>query len=70
MKRAALVKAGLALAPDTFGLLMDGENGLHLGRNVPTSQQQLEEKITRYRKSINVVAGHIQRLGNENDSER
>ena len=70
MKRAALVKAGLALAPDTFGLVMDGESGLTLARNGQSNQQQLGEKVSRYRKSMSIINGHIQRLGNENDRER
>ena len=70
MKRAALVKAGLALAPDSFGLVMDGENGLSLSRNGPSSKQHLGSKVERYRKSMSIITGHIDRLGNENDRER
>ena len=70
MKRAALVKAGLALAPDSFGLVMDGENGLSLPRGGPSNKHQLGSKVDRYRKSMSVITGHIDRLGNENDRER
>ena len=70
MKRASLVKAGLALAPDSFGLVMDGESGLSMSRNGPSNPQQLADKVTRYRKSISIIPGHIKRLGNENDRER
>lgn len=70
MKRASLVKAGLALAPDSFGLVLDGETGLSLPRSGPTNPQQLAEMVTRYQKSVSVISGHIKRLGNENERER
>ena len=70
MKRASLIKAGMALAPDSFGLVMDGEAGLSLYRSGPTNPDQLAEKVSRYRKSVSIISGHINRLGNENERER
>lgn len=70
MKRASLVKAGLALAPDAFRLVMDGETGLLVTRGSPSNPKELAEKVKRYRTSSSKTAGHLRRLGNENEKER
>ena len=70
MKRASLVKAGLALASDVFGLVMDGEAFLQTSKHTPSNPKHHAEKALRYTKSMAKSAGHLRRLGNENDRER
>ena len=70
MKRASLVKAGLALASDAFGLVMDGEKVLQTAKYTHSSPEQLAEKGKRYVNSMKKAAGHLKRLGSENEKER
>ncbi|XP_053406399.1 cilia- and flagella-associated protein 46-like [Mercenaria mercenaria] len=84
MKRSLLVKAGEALAPDAFNLVLDSESStkaleLALGKNsndVPvgkaplTQIKKLANKARQFNKCVKKAEGHLQRLGNENDRER
>ncbi|KAM9197443.1 cilia- and flagella-associated protein 46 [Dugong dugon] len=70
-KRALLVNAGLALAPDAFQIVLDSENEA----KVPTGKvrsrfSHLFAKARHYTISVDKAAGHSRRLGNENDKER
>ena len=64
------MKAGLALAPDAFGLVLDGESLLETVRSQPVTPNVLAEKVKQYEKSISKCSGHLKRLGNVNDRER
>ncbi|XP_045425210.1 cilia- and flagella-associated protein 46 isoform X3 [Lemur catta] len=70
-ERALLVNAGLALAPDAFQIVLDSENEA----KVSTGKNQgrfsfLAAKARHHMASVDKVAGHLRRLGNENDKER
>uniref|UniRef100_A0A8C6QI67 Cilia and flagella associated protein 46 n=1 Tax=Nannospalax galili TaxID=1026970 RepID=A0A8C6QI67_NANGA len=70
-KRALLVNAGLALAPDTFQIVLDSENEA----KVPTGKikgrfSSLCAKAQHHILSVDKAAGHLQHLGSENDKER
>ncbi|XP_012590268.1 PREDICTED: cilia- and flagella-associated protein 46 [Condylura cristata] len=70
-KRALLVNAGLALAPDTFQIVLDSENeakvstGKHRGRF-----SHLFAKARHHTVCVDKAAGHLRRLGVKNDQER
>ncbi|XP_054975087.1 cilia- and flagella-associated protein 46 [Sorex araneus] len=70
-KRALLVNAGLALAPDTFQIVLDSENeakvstGKHRGRFT-----HLFAKARHHIICVEKAAGHLRRLGNKNNQER
>ncbi|XP_016061813.1 PREDICTED: cilia- and flagella-associated protein 46 [Miniopterus natalensis] len=70
-KRALLVNAGLALAPDTFQIVLDSENETKVstGRNRGRFTA-LFAKARHHTISVEKAAGHLRRLGNENDKER
>ncbi|CAH1785035.1 unnamed protein product [Owenia fusiformis] len=79
MKRSLLVRAGLALAPDAFQLVLDSENEtkVQVSGNVkgPVNKAfqkvyQLAGRARQFEKSIKKAAGHLKRLGDENDRER
>ncbi|XP_013358484.1 PREDICTED: cilia- and flagella-associated protein 46 isoform X2 [Chinchilla lanigera] len=70
-KRALLVNAGLALAPDAFQIVLDSENEakVSIGKNRGRFTY-LFAKARHHMLSVDKAAGHLQRLGNENDQER
>nr|XP_023417215.1 cilia- and flagella-associated protein 46 isoform X2 [Cavia porcellus] len=70
-KRALLVNAGLALAPDTFQIVLDSENEakVSMGKNRGRFTY-LFAKARHHMLSVDKASGHLQRLGNENDKER
>ncbi|XP_069140158.1 cilia- and flagella-associated protein 46-like isoform X2 [Argopecten irradians] len=81
MKRSLLVKAGEALAPDAFLLVLDSEsdtkeNKEHeftdvTGGKAPLTQiKKLSNKALQFNKCVKKAAGHLKRLGDENDRER
>ncbi|KAL4232411.1 Cilia and flagella associated protein 46 [Mactra antiquata] len=73
MKRSLLVKAGEALAPDAFLLVLDSESSTKdvTGGKAPLTQiKKLANKAHQFNKCVKKANGHIQRLGNENDRER
>ncbi|EDO49124.1 predicted protein, partial [Nematostella vectensis] len=73
MKRASLVKAGEALSPDAFIHVMDSENDTKDpsgAKGPPTPLGKLAGMATQYQKAVSKAAGHLKRLGDENDQER
>ena len=73
MKRASLVKAGEALSPDAFMLVLDGESNTKdpsTGKGPPTALGRLAGRAKQFEKGVSKVAGHLKRLGDENDQER
>ncbi|CAH1258233.1 CFAP46 [Branchiostoma lanceolatum] len=73
MKRSLLVRAGQALAPDAFLLVLDSESETKAaggGKGVETVITQLAAKARQFEKSVKKAAGHLKRLGDENDRER
>ncbi|XP_049646414.1 cilia- and flagella-associated protein 46-like [Suncus etruscus] len=70
-KRALLVNAGLALAPDTFQIVLDSENEAKVstGRNRGRFTF-LFAKARHHTSSVEKAAGHLRRLGNKNSEER
>ncbi|KAJ7421504.1 hypothetical protein BTVI_18133 [Pitangus sulphuratus] len=67
-KRSLLVNAGLALAPDTFQIVLDSENE---AKGKSTSQISfLCAKAQHHTKSVQKVDEHLKHSRNENDSER
>uniref|UniRef100_A0A8C2M7R7 CFAP46 n=1 Tax=Cricetulus griseus TaxID=10029 RepID=A0A8C2M7R7_CRIGR len=70
-KRALLVNAGLALAPDTFQIVLDSENEAKVSTGKTRGRfTYLCAKARHYILSVDKAAGHLRRLGNENDKER
>ncbi|XP_027758626.1 cilia- and flagella-associated protein 46 [Empidonax traillii] len=70
-KRSLLVNAGLALAPDTFRIVLDSENETKVSSGKSTSQVSfLCAKAQHHTKSVQKVDEHLKHSGNENDSER
>lgn len=73
MKRASLVKAGEALSPDAFMLVLDGESSTKdpsTTKGPPTALGMLAGRAKQFEKGVSKAAGHLKRLGNENDRER
>lgn len=73
MKRSLLVKAGEALAPDAFLLVLDSESDTKdvTGGKAPlTLIKKLSNKARQHIKCVKKAKGHLQRLGDENDRER
>nr|XP_058154071.1 cilia- and flagella-associated protein 46 isoform X2 [Dasypus novemcinctus] len=70
-KRALLVNAGLALAPDAFQIVLDSENEakVSIGKNRGRFTY-LFAKARHYILSVDKASGHLRRLGDENDKER
>ncbi|XP_074194762.1 LOW QUALITY PROTEIN: cilia- and flagella-associated protein 46 [Rhinolophus sinicus] len=70
-KRALLVDAGLALAPDAFQIVLDSENEAKVftGKNRGRFSYLLA-KARHHSISVDKAAGHLRRLGNENYKER
>ncbi|XP_030896916.1 cilia- and flagella-associated protein 46-like, partial [Leptonychotes weddellii] len=70
-KRALLVNAGLALAPDTFQIVLDSENEAKVSMGKSRGRfTYLFAKARHHMISVDKAAGHLRRLGNENDKER
>ncbi|XP_028917550.1 cilia- and flagella-associated protein 46 isoform X3 [Ornithorhynchus anatinus] len=70
-KRALLVNAGLALAPDTFQIVLDSENEAKVSTGKSRSQISfLCAKAHHHTKSVEKAGGHLKRLGRENEKER
>ena len=73
MKRASLVKAGEALSPDAFMLVLDGESSTKdpsTTKGPPTALGRLAGRAKQFEKGVSKAAGHLKRLGDENDQER
>ncbi|KAL9983920.1 hypothetical protein ACROYT_G006166 [Oculina patagonica] len=73
MKRASLVKAGEALSPDAFMLVLDGESNTKdpsTGKGPPTALGRLAGRAKQFEKGVSKASGHLKRLGDENDQER
>ncbi|XP_078202952.1 cilia- and flagella-associated protein 46 isoform X19 [Callithrix jacchus] len=70
-KRALLVNAGLALAPDTFQVVLDSENEAKVSTGKNRGRfTYLCSKARHHIVSVDKAAGHLRRLGYENDKER
>ncbi|XP_062436353.1 cilia- and flagella-associated protein 46 [Rhea pennata] len=70
-KRSLLVNAGLALAPDSFQIVLDSENDAKVSSGKNRSQiSYLSAKAQHHIKSVEEADGHLKRLGNENDKDR
>ncbi|XP_058291851.1 cilia- and flagella-associated protein 46 isoform X3 [Hylobates moloch] len=70
-KRALLVNAGLALAPDAFQIVLDSENEAKVSTGKNRGRfTYLCAKARHHVISVDKAAGHLRRLGNENDKER
>lgn len=72
MKRASLVRAGNALAPDAFAMVLESENEnlASQGKQPPSLLSQLAAKAQHFDKAVAKAAGHLKRLGVHNDQER
>ena len=73
MKRASLVKAGEALSPDAFKHVLASESNTtdpSAGKGPPTVLSKLAGKAAQFDKAVSKAAGHLKRLGDENDQER
>lgn len=73
MKRASLVKAGNALAPDAFAMVLESENenkDISHGKQPPTFLSRLVARAKHFEKAVSKAAGHLKRLGTQNDQER
>ncbi|KAM9285779.1 cilia- and flagella-associated protein 46 [Morus bassanus] len=70
-KRSLLVNAGLALAPDSFQIVLDSENEAKVSTGKSRSQiSYLCAKAQHHLKSVEKVDEHLKHLRNENDRER
>ncbi|XP_023492381.2 cilia- and flagella-associated protein 46 isoform X4 [Equus caballus] len=70
-KRALLVNAGLALAPDAFQIVLDSENEAKVSTGKNRGRfTYLSSKARHHIVSVDKATGHLRRLGNENDKER
>ncbi|XP_040342798.1 cilia- and flagella-associated protein 46 isoform X7 [Herpailurus yagouaroundi] len=70
-KRALLVNAGLALAPDTFQIVLDSENEAKVSTGKTRGRFSfLFAKARHHIISVDKAAGHLRRLGGENARER
>ncbi|XP_025093435.1 cilia- and flagella-associated protein 46-like isoform X2 [Pomacea canaliculata] len=80
MKRSMLVKAGEALAPDAFLLVLDSENDSRdlteinkdngTIKSPLTFSKKLSAKARFFNHYVSKAEGHLKRLGKENDRER
>ncbi|XP_078421329.1 cilia- and flagella-associated protein 46 [Cetorhinus maximus] len=69
--RSLLIKAGLALAPDAFQLVLDGENEAKVfAQGNAGFIGLLAAKAQNYLNSVQQTRGHLERLGNVNDKLR
>ncbi|NXG94940.1 CFA46 protein, partial [Stercorarius parasiticus] len=70
-KRSLLVNAGLALAPDSFQIVLDSENEVKVSSGKSRSQiSYLCAKAQHHIKSVEKVDEHLKHSRNENDRER
>ncbi|KAJ8793985.1 hypothetical protein J1605_003395 [Eschrichtius robustus] len=70
-KRALLVNAGLALAPDTFQIVLDSENEARVSTGKKRGRfTHLYAKARHHSLSVDEAAGHVRRLRGRNDKER
>ncbi|XP_009995846.1 PREDICTED: tetratricopeptide repeat protein 40 [Chaetura pelagica] len=70
-KRFLLVNAGLALAPDSFQIVLDSENETKVSSGKSNSQTSyLCAKAQHHTKNVKKVDEHLKQLRNENDRER
>uniref|UniRef100_A0A9L0ID61 Cilia and flagella associated protein 46 n=1 Tax=Equus asinus TaxID=9793 RepID=A0A9L0ID61_EQUAS len=70
-KRALLVNAGLALAPDAFQIVLDSENEAKVSTGKNRGRfTYLSSKARHHIVSVDKATGHLRRLGNENDKDR
>ncbi|XP_035186668.1 cilia- and flagella-associated protein 46 isoform X3 [Oxyura jamaicensis] len=70
-KRSLLVNAGLALAPDSFQVVLDSENEAKVSSGKSQSQvSYLCAKAQHHVKSVDKIDGHLKHLKKENDKER
>ncbi|XP_055280347.1 cilia- and flagella-associated protein 46 isoform X2 [Moschus berezovskii] len=70
-KRALLVNAGLALAPDTFQIVLDSENEAKVSTGKTRGRfTYLFAKARHHTLSVDKAVGHLRRLGGQNDKER
>ncbi|XP_035752429.1 cilia- and flagella-associated protein 46 [Egretta garzetta] len=70
-KRSLLVNAGLALAPDSFQIVLDSENEAKVSSGKSRSQiSYLCAKAQHHSKSVRKVDEHLKHLRSENDRER
>ena len=74
MKRSLLVRAGQALAPDAFMLVLESENfdkEMNVSTKGPvTAVRRLAQRASNFKKSVRKAEGHLRRLGNEGDKLR
>lgn len=74
MKRSLLVRAGQALAPDAFMLVLESENfdkEMNVSTKGPvTAVKRLAQRASNFKKSVRKAEGHLRRLGNEGDKLR
>ncbi|XP_057591801.1 cilia- and flagella-associated protein 46 [Hippopotamus amphibius kiboko] len=69
--RALLVNAGLALAPDSFQIVLDSENETKVSTGKSRGRfTHLFAKARHHCLSVDKAAGHLRRLGGQNDQER
>ena len=64
-----LTKAGSLLAPYTFHLAIEGEKFLQTTKG-DQSLERLAEKVKRYKKGREKIAGHLKHVEGTNDRER
>ncbi|KAM9549280.1 cilia- and flagella-associated protein 46 isoform 2-T2 [Guaruba guarouba] len=70
-KRSLLINAGLALAPDSFQVVLDSENEAKVSTGESRSQiSYLCAKAQHHIKSVEKVDKHLKHLRNGNDRER
>nr|XP_058910979.1 cilia- and flagella-associated protein 46 [Kogia breviceps] len=70
-RRALLVNAGLALAPDTFQTVLDSENEAKVSTGKKRGRfSYLYAKAQHHSLSVDEAAGHVRRLRGRNDKER
>ncbi|XP_054441049.1 cilia- and flagella-associated protein 46 [Pteronotus mesoamericanus] len=70
-KRALLVNAGLALAPDAFQIVLDSENEAKVSTGKSKSRfTPLFARARHHTVSVDKATGHLWRLGSENYKER
>ncbi|XP_060097359.1 cilia- and flagella-associated protein 46 [Heteronotia binoei] len=70
-KRSLLVNAGLALAPESFQIVLDSENEAKVASSKSKGQiSYLCAKADHHSRSVQKAEGHLKRIQNENDKER
>lgn len=67
------MRAGEALSPDAFMLVLDSESDTKdpsTTKGPPTALGRLVGRAKQFEKGVGKAAGHLKRLGDENDQER